>query len=128
MAYGTRRFNAASTRTLKQSLSWADSTQLLVLIPISLRSILILSSHHVKAFPKVFPVGLPVKIIIIIYVVFEYISYLPEFCVCNYPHAPTLSGLVTCLKWFSYVGSSSLLRHLKYTYNVEKKKSNLESL
>ena len=45
MAYGTRRFYAAFTRTLQQSLSWAESTQFLVLIPIYLKPTLILSSH-----------------------------------------------------------------------------------
>ena len=46
------------------SLSRAESTQLLVLIPISLRSVLILSSHLCLGLPKgLFPVGLPVKIL-----------------------------------------------------------------
>ena len=59
MAYGTRRFNTAFTRVL--SLSWAESTQLPALIPISSRSILILSSHLKLGLPKgLFPVGLPV--------------------------------------------------------------------
>ena len=45
MVYGTRSFNAAFTWALQQSLSWAESTQFLVLIPNSLRFILILSSY-----------------------------------------------------------------------------------
>ena len=45
MAYRTRRFNAAFTRALQQFLSWAQSTLFPALIPISSRSILILSSH-----------------------------------------------------------------------------------
>ena len=45
MAYGTRSFNATFTRALQYSLSSAESTQFLVLIPIYLRFILILSSH-----------------------------------------------------------------------------------
>ena len=53
MAHGTRRFNA---------LSWAESTQLPALIPISSRSVLILSSHLRLGLPKgLFPVGLQVK-------------------------------------------------------------------
>ena len=45
MVYGTRRINAPFTRAPQQSLSSAESTQFLVLIPIYLRSILIWSSH-----------------------------------------------------------------------------------
>ena len=45
MSYVTQRFNATFTRALQSSLSWAESIQCLILIPISLRSILILSSH-----------------------------------------------------------------------------------
>jgi hypothetical protein len=52
MAYGTRRFNTAFTRVLQKSLSLAESTQLLVLLHISLRSILILSSHLRLGLPK----------------------------------------------------------------------------
>ena len=52
MAYGIWRFNAAITRALQQSLSWADSTQFLVLIQVSLKSILILSSHIRLGGPK----------------------------------------------------------------------------
>jgi hypothetical protein len=64
MAYGTRRFNVANTRAFDYSLSWAESTQFLVLIPISLRCILILSSHLRLGLHKgFFPVGLPVKIL-----------------------------------------------------------------
>ena len=62
MAYGNRRFNAAFTRTLQQPqqpLSWAESTQFLVLIPISLRYILIMSSHLSLDLPK----GLSVRIL-----------------------------------------------------------------
>ena len=47
MAYGTRRCNAAFTKTLKLSLSWAEST-LPRMIHISSRSILILSSLKVS--------------------------------------------------------------------------------
>ena len=64
MAYGTQRFNAAFTRALEYSLSWAESTQLPALIPISWRSILIISSHLRLGLPKgIFPVGLPDKIL-----------------------------------------------------------------
>ena len=64
MAYGIRRFNAALTRALQWFLSWAESTQFSALIPISSRSIIILSSHLRQGLPKgLFPVGLPVKIL-----------------------------------------------------------------
>ena len=59
MAYETRRFNTEFTRDLQLSLSWAESTQLPTLIPMSSRFILILSSHLRLG---LFPVGLPVKI------------------------------------------------------------------
>ena len=63
MAYGTRSFNAAFTRALQLSLSWAKLTQFLVLIPISLRSISILSFQLRKGLHKnPFPAGIPVKI------------------------------------------------------------------
>ena len=64
MAYGTRRLNAAFARTPQKSLSWAESTQLPAFIPISPRSILILSSYLRLGLPKfLFLVGLPVKIL-----------------------------------------------------------------
>ena len=64
MAYGTRRFNAVFTRVLQQSVSLAESTQSLELIPISLRTIPILSSHLRLGLPKgLLPVDLPVKIL-----------------------------------------------------------------
>ena len=52
MAYVTRRFNVAFTRALQLSLSPAESIQFLVLIPISSRSILTLSSHLRLGLPK----------------------------------------------------------------------------
>ena len=64
MVYGTRRFNVAFTTALQQSLSWVESTKFPVLTPVSLRSILILSSHRRLGFPKgLFQVGVPVKIL-----------------------------------------------------------------
>ena len=57
MDYGYRRFNAAFTSDLQQFLSWAESNQFLVLIPISLRPILILSSHlRIGLLKDLFPV------------------------------------------------------------------------
>ena len=55
MAYDTRRFNATFTR--------AESTQFLVLILISLRSTIILSSHLRLGLPKGLSAGVPVKIL-----------------------------------------------------------------
>ena len=58
MAYGARRFNAAFTRAHQKSLSWAEFAKFLVRILISLRSILILSSHLCLYLPKgLFPIG-----------------------------------------------------------------------
>ena len=60
--YGTRRFNAVFTRAFQLSISCAESTQFLVLIPIFLRSILKLSSHLRLGLPKcLFPGGVPIK-------------------------------------------------------------------
>ena len=61
MIYETCKFNAAFTRALQQSLSWAESIQLLVFIPISLRSILMSSSQHLGFSKFLFPIGLPIK-------------------------------------------------------------------
>ena len=59
MAYGTRTFNAAFTKAFQKSISCAESTQFPALIPISLRSILILSSHLRLGLPKgLLPLGL----------------------------------------------------------------------
>ena len=64
MAYETLRFSAAFTMAMQYFLSWAESTQLLVLILIYLMSILILYSHvHIDIHKGIFPVGLPVKIL-----------------------------------------------------------------
>ena len=64
MAYETRAINAPFTRTLQQSLSRTESTQFLVLMPISFRSILTFSSHQRLGLCKnLFPVGLPVNIL-----------------------------------------------------------------
>jgi hypothetical protein len=48
--YGTRRFITMFTRALHLSLSWARSTQSIPSHPISLRCILILSTHYVLVF------------------------------------------------------------------------------
>ena len=64
MTYETRRFNAVFTRSIQESLSWVESTQFLVLMSISLRSILILSSYLRLRLPKsLFSVDLRVKIL-----------------------------------------------------------------
>ena len=54
MVHGPRSFNAAFTR--------AESTKFLVVVPISLMTILMLSSHLRLGLPKG-PVGLPVTIL-----------------------------------------------------------------
>jgi hypothetical protein len=64
MAYGARRFNVAFTRALQKSLFCAESTQFLLLIPISLISMLLLLSRLPLGLPKVpFPVDLPVEML-----------------------------------------------------------------
>ena len=65
MVYGTQRFNAAKKGFSNNPYPETDKNQLLVMIPISLRSIQILSSHLrlgflICAFPEV----LPFKIVI----------------------------------------------------------------
>ena len=61
MAYETRRLNAASLRALQEL---RRINQFLILIPISLRFILMFSSHPRLGIPKgTFPVGLSVKIL-----------------------------------------------------------------
>ena len=63
MVYGTRRFNTAFTRALQSYPSLAESTQFLVLITISLRSIIIMSSHLRLGFSEdLLLIGLPDKI------------------------------------------------------------------
>jgi hypothetical protein len=58
--YGTRRFNTVFTRSLHWSLSWAISIQSTPSRPISLRSILILSTHLRLGLPSgLFPPGFP---------------------------------------------------------------------
>ena len=63
-AYVTLRFNASITISIQKTLSWAESIQLLVLIPISLIFILMFSSNLRLGIPKgLLPVGLPVKML-----------------------------------------------------------------
>ena len=64
MAYEIRNLDAAFTRAFQESLSWNESTHFLVIIPIFLRSILIVSSHLRLGLHKgLFPVGLPIRIL-----------------------------------------------------------------
>ena len=83
IAYGTQRFNAAFPSALQQS----RSTQFLVLIPISLRSILIMSSNLCLGLPNgFFPVGVPVKILK---------AFLPSYILATWPAHLKLLDLTT---------------------------------
>ena len=63
MVYGTWRLNAASQQISSNSCTWAELTQFLALISISLRSILTLSSQLSLGLPRgVFPVGIHVQL------------------------------------------------------------------
>ena len=90
--YGTWRLNAAFTRDLQQPLSWAESTQFLVLIPIYLRYILILSSHLRLGLPKcLFSVGVPVKILK---------AFLPSAILITWPvHLNRLDLISDYIRW-----------------------------
>jgi hypothetical protein len=60
--YGTRRFNTVFTRALHWSLSWATSIQSTPSLPISLRSIWILSTQLRLGLPSgLLPSGFPTK-------------------------------------------------------------------
>ena len=60
MAYWTRRFNAAFTSYLQQSLSWAPSIKFKIFIPISSRLFLILSYQLILDLPRsLFPLDFP---------------------------------------------------------------------
>ena len=64
MDYKTRKFNTASTGVSNNPYPEPNQHNPVVLIPISLRFILILSSHLCIGLPKgLFPVGLPVEIL-----------------------------------------------------------------
>jgi hypothetical protein len=63
--YGTPRFIIVFTRALHWSLPWARSIQSIPPYPISLRSILILSSHLRLNLPRgLFPPDFPTKILL----------------------------------------------------------------
>jgi hypothetical protein len=62
--HGTQRFNIVFTRALHWSLSWAISIQSTPSHPISVRSILILSTHLRLGLPSgLFPSGFPTNIL-----------------------------------------------------------------
>jgi hypothetical protein len=62
--YGTRRFITVSTKARHWTLSWASRIQFAPSIPISLRSILMLSSYLRLSLPSgILPSDLPTKIL-----------------------------------------------------------------
>jgi hypothetical protein len=62
--YGTQRFITVFTIALQWSLSWATSIQSIQPHPVTLRSILILSSHLHLGLPRgLLPYGFPTKIL-----------------------------------------------------------------
>jgi hypothetical protein len=62
--YGTRKFITVFTRALHWSLSWAKSIQSILSHPISLRSILIRSTHlHLDLPTGLFPSSFPTSIL-----------------------------------------------------------------
>jgi hypothetical protein len=62
--YGTQRFTTVFTRALHWCLSWARSIQFTSPHPVSLRSILILSTHLIFGLPcDLFPSGFPINIL-----------------------------------------------------------------
>jgi hypothetical protein len=62
ISYGTRRFIAVFTQARQWTLSWASWIQFAPSIPLSLRSILMLSSHPRLGLPSgLLPSGLPTK-------------------------------------------------------------------
>jgi hypothetical protein len=62
--YGTRRFITVFTRALHWSLFWARSIQSILSHSISLRSILILSTHLLHVLPSgIFPSGIPTNLL-----------------------------------------------------------------
>jgi hypothetical protein len=62
LSYGTRRFITVFTQARHWTLSWASWIQFAPSIPISLRSILMLSSHLRLGLPSgLLPSGLPTK-------------------------------------------------------------------
>jgi hypothetical protein len=82
--YGTRRFNTVFTRALHWSLSWAISIQSTQSHPISLRSILILSTYLRLGLPSgLFPSDSPINIL--------YAFLFSPFVL----HAPPISSFLT---------------------------------
>jgi hypothetical protein len=88
--YGTRRIIIMFTRAFHWSLSWARSIQSIPSHPISLRSILILSTHLHLGLPSgLFPSGLPTNILYA-FVCFTFVlralpisSSLKNLCQCD---------------------------------------------
>ena len=106
MTYETRRFNAAFKRTLP----WTESTQFLVLIPIYLRSILILPSHRLGLPKGIFPAGVPVKILkafILLSILATWPAHLSIIDLIILTIPTPLGGKRPHLRWWMVAQSSS---------------------
>jgi hypothetical protein len=91
--YGTRRFITVFTRALYWSISWARSIQSIPSHPISLRSILILSTHLRLGLPSgLFHSGFPTNILYAF-------RFSPIRATCPVHHSFAFPPRINCRIW-----------------------------